>query len=50
MYVHFHDFDESEGAWVDDTDEWHWVPTPPDGVPIRGSPFALRCERGAGIS
>ena len=33
MYVHFDDLDETEGAWVDDADEWQWVATPPTGVP-----------------
>ena len=33
MYVHFDDFDETEGAWVDDSDEWNWVATPKSGVP-----------------
>lgn len=33
MYVHFDEFDETEGAWVDDTDEWQWVATPRTGVP-----------------
>ena len=33
MHVHFEGLDESDGAWVDDTDEWKWVPSPPGGIP-----------------
>ena len=33
MYVVFDEFDENEGAWVDDSDEWQWVPTPRGGLP-----------------
>ena len=41
MYVVFDDFDENEGAWVDDSDEWQWVPTPRTGLraplPVSGA-------------
>ena len=33
MYVVFDDFAEDEGAWVDDSDEWQWVPIPRGGLP-----------------
>lgn len=29
----FEGFDEAEGAWIDDSDEWEWIPTPRTGVP-----------------
>ena len=29
----FDEFDENDGAWVDDSDEWQWVPMPRGGLP-----------------
>ena len=33
VYVVFDGYDEAEGAWVDDADEWSWLATPAAGVP-----------------
>jgi hypothetical protein len=41
LYVVFDEFDENEGAWVDDSDEWQWVPVPRGGLltalPVAGA-------------
>lgn len=34
MFATFEGFDESEGAWIDDEDDWQWVPIPAAGVPV----------------
>ena len=33
MHANFEGLDESEGAWIDDEDDWSWVPKPAGGVP-----------------
>ena len=33
LHIAFDRFDETEGAWIDDNDEWHWLPMPRNGVP-----------------
>ncbi|KAL1514522.1 hypothetical protein AB1Y20_003620 [Prymnesium parvum] len=33
LWVGFHGFDEADSAWIDDSDEWSWAPTPAAGVP-----------------
>lgn len=33
MHVNFDRFDEAEGAWIGDEDEWGWLPRPKGGLP-----------------